>query len=64
MIAGGHARGPVRHHHPRRRSHPNYPAEFDVFIDADRDGRDDYAVFNLENGGFGVTGQNVVAVRT
>ena len=44
------------------RSHPNYPAEFDVFIDTDRDGTDDYAVFNLENGGFAVTGQNVVAV--
>ena len=44
------------------RSHPNYPAEFDVFIDADRDGTFDYVVFNLENGGFGVTGQNVVAV--
>jgi subtilisin family serine protease len=44
------------------RAHPNYPAEFDVFVDADRDGTDDYAVFNLENGGFGATGQNVVAV--
>jgi minor extracellular serine protease Vpr len=44
------------------RSHPNYPAEFDVFIDNNRDGEFDYAIFNLENGGFGVTGQNVVAV--
>lgn len=44
------------------RSHPNYPAEFDVFIDTDRDGTPDYVVFNLENGGVGVTGQNVVAV--
>ena len=44
------------------RSHPNYPAEFDVFIDSDRDGTEDYAIFNLENGGFGVSGQNVVAV--
>jgi subtilisin family serine protease len=44
------------------RSHPNYPAEFDVFIDADRNGTFDFVVFNLENGGFGVTGQNVVAV--
>jgi hypothetical protein len=44
------------------RSHPNYPAEFDVFIDTDRDGTPDYAVFNLENGGVAVTGQNVVAV--
>jgi subtilisin family serine protease len=44
------------------RSHPNYPAEFDIFIDANRDGVPDYVVFNLENGGFAATGQNVVAV--
>jgi minor extracellular serine protease Vpr len=44
------------------RSHPNYPAEFDIYIDSNRDGRFDYALFNVENGGFGVTGQNVVAV--
>jgi subtilisin family serine protease len=43
------------------RSHPNYPAEFDIFIDTNRDGTDDYVIFNLENGGFAVTGQNVVA---
>jgi subtilisin family serine protease len=44
------------------RSHPNYPAEYDIFIDSNRDGAFDYVVFNLENGGFAVTGQNVVAV--
>jgi len=44
------------------RSHPNYPAEFDIFIDSNRDGVPDYVVFNLENGGFAATGQNVVAV--
>jgi len=44
------------------RSHPNYPAEFDIFIDNNRDGTFDYAIFNLENGGFGATGQNIVAV--
>ena len=44
------------------RSHPNYPAEYDVYIDANRDGTPDYVVFNLENGGFGATGQNVVEV--
>jgi len=44
------------------RSHPNYPAEFDIYVDSNRDGVPDYVVFNLENGGFGVTGQNVVAV--
>lgn len=44
------------------RSHPNYPAEFDVYIDSNRDGVPDFVVFNLENGGFGVSGQNVVGV--
>jgi minor extracellular serine protease Vpr len=44
------------------RSHPNYPAEFDVFIDNNRDGVFDFAIFNLENGGFAVTGQNIVGV--
>jgi subtilisin family serine protease len=44
------------------RAHPNYPAEFDVYIDGDRDGVPEYAVFNAENGGFGATGQNVVYV--
>ncbi|HZF30241.1 MAG TPA: S8 family serine peptidase [Gammaproteobacteria bacterium] len=46
----------------RTRSHPNYPAEFDIFVDSNRDGEFDFAVFNLENGGFAATGQNVVAV--
>ena len=41
------------------RSHPNYPAEFDVYIDSNNDGTPDYIVFNLENGGFGTSGQNV-----
>jgi subtilisin family serine protease len=44
------------------RAHPNYPAEFDVYVDTNRDGTPDFVIFNLENGGFGVTGQNVVAV--
>jgi hypothetical protein len=44
------------------RSHPNYPAEFDIYIDNNLDGVDDFVIFNLENGGFGATGQNVVAV--
>ncbi|MBM2822164.1 MAG: hypothetical protein HW413_910 [Thermoleophilia bacterium] len=43
------------------RAHPNYPAEFDIFIDTNRDGTDDFVIFNLENGGFAVSGQNVVA---
>jgi subtilisin family serine protease len=45
-----------------QRAHPNYPAEFDIYVDSNRDGTPDWVVFNLENGGFGVTGQNVVAV--
>ena len=45
-----------------QRSHANYPAEFDIYIDSNNDGTDDFVVFNLENGGFGVTGQNVVEV--
>jgi hypothetical protein len=44
------------------RAHPNYPAEFDIYIDSNNDGIFDYVVFNVENGGFGATGQNVVAV--
>lgn len=43
-----------------RRPHPNYPAEFDVLIDTNSDGTPDFVVFNGENGGFSVTGQNVV----
>ncbi len=45
-----------------RRSHPNYPAEFDIYIDTNGDGVDDYIVFNSESGGFALTGQNVVFV--
>ncbi|MGZ6143210.1 MAG: S8 family serine peptidase, partial [Myxococcales bacterium] len=43
-----------------KRAHPNYPAEFDIYIDANRDGTPDFVIFNLENGGFGASGQNVV----
>ena len=45
-----------------QRAHANYPAEFDVYIDSNNDGTNDFVVFNLENGGFGTTGQNVVEV--
>jgi hypothetical protein len=47
-----------------RRVHPNYPAEFDVYIDSNNDGTPDYVVFNTENGGFSVSGQNVVFVAS
>jgi subtilisin family serine protease len=43
------------------RSHPAYPAEFDVYIDSNRDGTPDAVMFNTENGGFAVTGQSVIA---
>jgi len=45
-----------------RRAHPAYPAEFDVFIDANRDGDPEFVVFNLENGAFASTGQTVIGV--
>ena len=45
-----------------RRAHPNYPAEFDVYIDSNNDGTPDFVVFNAENGGFSASGQNVVFV--
>jgi hypothetical protein len=45
------------------RAHPNYPAEFDVFIDVNNDGIDDYVVFSAENGGFAVTGQNLTVLQ-
>jgi subtilisin family serine protease len=44
------------------RSHPNYPAEFDFFLDVNQDGTDDFVVFNAENGGFGASGQNVTGL--
>jgi hypothetical protein len=44
------------------RAHPNYPAEFDVYIDTNNDGVSDFVAYNLENGGFATSGQNVVGV--
>jgi hypothetical protein len=44
------------------RAHPNYPAEFDVFMDINGDGSDDYVAFNGESGGIGVTGQNITSL--
>jgi subtilisin family serine protease len=46
-----------------QRSHPNYPAEFDVYVDTNNDGSWDYVVYTVENGAFATTGQNVVTVR-
>ncbi len=44
------------------RTHPNYPAEFNIYIDSDRDGNDDYVIFNAEQTGFAATGVNLVFV--
>lgn len=44
------------------RAHPNYPAEFDIYIDTNLDGVPDYLLYNLENGGFAASGQNVIAL--
>jgi hypothetical protein len=44
------------------RSHPNTPAEFDIYIDVNNDGTDDYVVANVENGGPGATGQNLTVL--
>lgn len=45
------------------RSHPNYPAQFTVFVDNNNDGTDDFVVFNGESGPFASSGQNVVNVQ-
>jgi subtilisin family serine protease len=42
---------------------PTYPAEFDVDIDTDKDGKADYLVYNSELGAAGSTAQSVVNVR-
>ena len=39
-----------------RRSHPNYPAGFEIYIDTNDDGIDDWVIFNSESGGFGASG--------
>jgi subtilisin family serine protease len=41
---------------------PNYPAEFDVYIDTNGDGNPEFVLYNAENGGFGASGQNLVYV--
>jgi len=48
-----------------QRSHPDVPAEFDVYIDVDNDGTDDLVIFNADIGQFTtgtMTGQNGVFV--
>jgi minor extracellular serine protease Vpr len=43
-----------------RRTHPSYPGEFDIYVDSNNDGVDDFILYNAENGGFNVTGQTVI----
>ncbi len=45
-----------------RRTVLTYPAEFDVYVDSNNDGTDDYVVYNIESGGFAVSGQSIIAV--
>jgi minor extracellular serine protease Vpr len=45
------------------RSHPAYPAGFEIQIDRDRDGTPDVFVYNVELTGFAATGQTVVVVQ-
>jgi subtilisin family serine protease len=45
-----------------RRSHPNYPAGFEIYLDTTGDGQDDYLIFNQELTGFAASGQNGVFV--
>lgn len=47
-----------------RQSHPNYPAGFEIYIDTNNDGTDDYVVYNQESGTFGSSGQNRVYVAS
>ncbi len=44
------------------RAHPNYPSEFDIYIDNNRDGTPDFVIFNAESGAFATSGQNAVSV--
>jgi subtilisin family serine protease len=45
------------------RSHPNYPARFDVFVDTNGDGTNDYRIFNQELGAAFSSGQNFTFVQ-
>lgn len=45
------------------RAHPAYPAEYNVYVDNNDDGVDDYVIYNGESGAFGTTGQTVTWVQ-
>jgi subtilisin family serine protease len=46
-----------------QRAHPAYPAGFQVYVDANGDGVDDYLVYNAEQGTFASTGTTLVYVQ-
>ena len=45
-----------------QRAHPNYPAEFDVYIDTNLDGEDDFVLYTVESGAFASSGQNLATL--
>jgi len=46
-----------------QRAHPSYPAEFDVYIDSNADGVDDYVLYTGESGAFASTGITFVYLQ-
>jgi minor extracellular serine protease Vpr len=47
----------------QRRAHPNQPARFEISIDTDNDGKEDFIAFNSENSNAGDRGQNIVFLQ-
>jgi subtilisin family serine protease len=47
----------------QRQTSPLYPAGFEVLLDTDRNGTNDYLIYNTELGGAATSGQSVVAVQ-
>jgi Subtilase family len=45
------------------RAHPSYPAEFDVYVDSNSDGIDDYVIYTAEQTSFAATGFTLVFVQ-
>lgn len=58
--AGGIVQFAIANHD--RYTHPNYPIEYDVYVDTDRDGDPDYVLYQGEAGAFATSGQSVVYV--
>ncbi len=47
----------------QKRAHPNQPARFEIGVDTNNDGKDDFIAFNSENGNAADRGQNVVFLQ-